>query len=278
MPVKTLQQLCINVIYETLNTNQKSSVTVKESIRTQIISLSLPASVISLLIEKYENTIIEKQYPVLPLRFKMFRLDYCCVTDSMPYDPITNGYFYDLYSKYIESHKFKIMYCERSGYGIDLYAPDSITFTTKTHDVYYISYNAYTSNDSRHSNWTRMINIKNITYQRNDEEPVMLKFMFVHGHGCCALVDYDGNGNEYSMSYIGLDNKLNYVGHYFDEYMFKNEKHMQKFTKQLMDLVEKHKTSKLPFFVYFLESIPNPILRLIYLFTYMPSVFVKSGK
>jgi hypothetical protein len=239
----------------------------------------LPASLLSLLIAKYEDEILKKQIPMMS--FYMFDLDYCCVRGSNPYDPITSGYFKALYDEHIKSHVYTVEYCEKSGYGIDLYAPYSIKFKTNTNDVYCISYRAYTSNNDCDTNWNRKIAIYKITYWRNNEPSKELKFMFVNGGGCGGLVEYNGKAKPYNMSYIALDNDMNYMGHYFKGCLFENNKHKKMLTmrtKQLTDLINKNKTSKLPFFVNFLESIADPIMRLIYLFTYMPSVRVVSGK
>ena len=264
MPVETLQQLCCAVV-------------AKQSTHAQIDKLSLHKSLKSLIITERENAIVSQQNP--NMKFNRFNLYYCCKSSLIPYDPITNGYFKALYDEHIKTCSYSTVYCEESGYGLSLYAPGSIEFTTKTGDVYCISYNAYTSNCSSNSNWNRKIEIRDITYQRNGEQPKELHIIFLNGGGCCGLVKYRDNASRpYTMSYIALNDDMNYIGHYFDRYMFKSVKHKQLFTKQLTDLIDKNKTSKLPFFVNFLESIPDPILRLIYLFTYMPSVRVVSGK
>jgi CRISPR/Cas system Type II protein with McrA/HNH and RuvC-like nuclease domain len=92
---------------------------------------------------------------------------------------------------------------------------------------------------------------------------------------------YDDHGeaiekSKLNISYIRLDSSMNYVSHDIDDYTSNiNEK---KFEAQLKMLLEMQKTSTLPFFVLFLEHIEDPIKRLIYLFTYMPSLKVRSGK
>jgi hypothetical protein len=206
-------------------------------------------------------------------------LDYCwrlpensmCLNEFEP-GTITNGYFIDLYSRYVKEHCHKIRYCEDSGYGYALYAPDSISFTTHSGDKYKICYDAYTSNRCGTSNWDRLINISRIVIRKNDDkETKSLPFLFV----------YDGHGeaiakSKLNISHIRLDSSMNYVSHYIDDYTSHiNEK---KFEAQLKMLLTMQKTSTLPFFVLFLEHIEDPIMRIIYLFTYMPSLKVCSGK
>ena len=263
MPVKSLQDLCCDA-------------TAKQTTLVGVEKLPLPKSLKDSVSAARIDVLANEKIP--RLIFKRFDLDYCCVKDYLnPFDPITNAYFKALYDEHVKSHVHTITYCEESGYGLDLYAPEIIQFRTHTGDLYTISYGAYTSNQDSDSNWNRIVSIYRITYRRNNEPPKRLKFMFVNGGGCNGLVA-GGLATPYTMSYIALNNDMNYMGHYFKDFMFENYKHEQKFTKQLSDLIDKNKTSPLPFFVHFLDYIPDPIMRLIYLFTYMPSVRVVSGK
>jgi len=203
-------------------------------------------------------------------------LDYCCRGDhSMclnEFEPgtITNGYFIDLYSRYVKEHCHKIRYCEDSGYGYALYAPDSISFTTHSGDKYKICYDAYTSNHCYTSNWDRLINISRIEICKNkNKKKKCLPFVFVYDI-CGKAVD------ELKISHIKLDSSMNYVSHCIGDDTSHINK--EKFEAQLKMLLAMQKTSTLPFFVLFLEYVEDPIMRLIYLFTYMPSLKVCSGK
>lgn len=203
-------------------------------------------------------------------------LDYFCRRNDDSLNEIesgiTNGYFVDLYSRHVKEHCYHTTYCEQSGYDYALYAPCCISFTTHSGDKYKICYDAYTSNRCSKSNWYRLINIYRIDICKNyDDKTKRLPFVFVF--------DDDRANDELKISNIRLDSSMNYVSHYIDDHTTKdryiNEK---KFEAQLRMLLEIQKTSTLPFFVLFLEHIEDPIMRLIYLFTYMPDLKVCSGK
>jgi hypothetical protein len=153
-----------------------------------------------------------------------------------------------------------------------------IRFTTFKDDTYELLYNAEAIGENTSSNWSRDLKISSIKYRRNNEPFKLLKFIFIYGDGCVRLIEHGKGPCEYSMSYIALDDDMNYVGHYFEKQGGKQRKIAQHMGMQLVYLLEEHKTSTLPFFVYFLESIADPIMRLIYMFTYMPSICLKSGK
>lgn len=205
-------------------------------------------------------------------------IDYCCrggnSTCLNEFEPgtITNGYFVDIYNRFVKEHCYQSRYCEDSGYSYELYAPDSISFTTHSGDEYQICYDAYTSNNCCTSNWDRLINISRIVIRKNDDkETKSLPFVFVYDIHGEAIAKSTLN-----ISHIRLDSSMNYVSHDIDDYTSNiNEK---KFKAQLKMLLEMQKISTLPFFVLFLEHIEDPIMRLIYLFTYMPSLKVLSGK
>ena len=265
MAVKTLQELCCISI-------------AKKYTIGQISKLPLSKHLKSLVISERENAITEFSECCIPSRYSIgFSLDYCCMGLSISEKyHVTNRYFNKLFTENIKSYECYKEWSDHSGY-IDLYAPSSISFTTMANDNYEILYSAQTLGANIDSNWNRIVKIYGIKYKRNNETAKEIKFMFVYGGGCKPFIS-EGKATAYNMPYIALDFEMNYVGHYFPVRMFKSDKHAQKTNAQLSDLIENHKTSNLPFFVYFLESIPDPILRLIYLFTYMPSVRVKSGK
>jgi hypothetical protein len=267
MAVKTHQDLCC------------LSIAMKLSLG-QISALPLAKSLKALVLTTRENLITEfEQAQKGPNSISFgFDLNYCCMGLTIGRDEthVTNRYFNKLFAEHIKSYKFSIEWSDHSGY-IDLYTPSSIMFTTTTNDNYKISYSAQTVGENIDSNWNRIIKIWRITYTRNDEPTKELKFMFVYGYGCRSLVR-DDKATAYNMPYIALDDNMNYVSHHFPAQMFNSDKHAQKTNAQLTDLIETHKASHLPFFVYFLESISDPIMRLIYMFTYMPSIRVLSGK
>lgn len=271
--VKTLQELCCIAIAK----KQTSSL-------AQIEQLPLSKHLRALLATTREKLIITPDKVIyLPNRYNIgFWLAYCCpgirigrVGDD-DYDVTTNNYFNMLYMEHIKSYSCDTIESEHSGY-MTLRSPFMIDFTTVTGDTYNIRYDAYTCGDNVGSNWNRTIRISGITYSRNYEPAKKLKFMFVSDTGCSNLIK-NGITSKYDMSYIALDKEMNYKGHYFTPWTHKSDKHAHHVTKQFAELFESHKSSKLPFIVYFLEFIPDPIMRLIYLFTYMPSIYVKSGK
>ncbi len=270
MDIKSLQELCSCSI--------ANSLTLK-----QISNLHLPKALKRSVLAKREQILAQKN--IENIHYTGFDLAYCHAETHIGIsseDTVTNRYFTKLFKENIKSCKTYIAWSDHSGY-IDLYAPSMIRFTTVKGDTYDILYSADAIGKNTNSNWSRDLKISSIRYKRNNETCKQLKFMFAYGYGCEQLI-MDNKPCEYSMPYIALDEDMNYTGHNFttgrnfNRWCDKQCKIANYMDTQLANLVEEHKSSSLPFFVYFLEFIDDPIMRLIYMFTYMPAICVKSGK
>ena len=288
--VKSLQTLCL----ENLVKHNHSSYSGMNNV--------LPISLLRLYIAEYEKQLYVQSYRATLVEANFFSISYChpkrligmvncrynCEHACEHYQEATYIDFY--YSKLICDMQIeRLIYRNRhnftSNYNAEIYGPDHITFTTPTDrsqsiaNYHYVSVCANISTKSiSTSNFPIVVPL--VTYgivsNRTMSMIGQLDFIFINGTCCGSPIRSDGKHQSIGMSYIALDNNMEYIGHKFVCWDAKKNK---AYNAQIKALVEKRETSSsLPFFILFLEHVRDPIKRLIYMLTYMPSLHVRSGK